>query len=328
MKLRENQQVGRDNVTDLFPRNRNLSDDSDSRCRQLARDIRQLRRRDLIERYPLEWNCFRAMHQRARTGIARVHSDFRRFQDFLLSLGPCPAKNYTVDRINTFDPEYAPGKVRWASKVEQAYNRSSTTMLRHSDGRIKPLAEWAKVSRQKPDTLRKRLERGWTDMEIIRGSRSPISAGDVVRDQTATTGRWPGIVQDERKWESAWRSWDQWTNTKPYYKLSRDEFFLWIATNKFRSLEARLARRFPDQVGDDADPEYTPRKPLTDDPEYLHYRRVYDAMRDVQSRVVLKAHNPLSVVLRKYHQVSNPQAVMDLISAERVADHGAYTPSF
>src|SRR5437868_7123076 len=133
MKTPEIRHRPRTNVADLFPANPGLSDDSDSRRRQLAHDVRHLRRKDLIERYPAEWNCFRGMHQRARTSIAIVHPDLQRFHGFLRVLGPCPSRGYTVDRLDPFDPEYAPGKVRWASKVTQANNRTNTIMLAGSD---------------------------------------------------------------------------------------------------------------------------------------------------------------------------------------------------
>ena len=55
-----------------------------------------------------------------------VHPEFKNFKSFLLHVGPMPTKNATLDRINNSDPEYAPGKVRWADKITQNNNKSDT----------------------------------------------------------------------------------------------------------------------------------------------------------------------------------------------------------
>ena len=327
MKTPEIGHQSRTNVTDLFPQNPSPSDDFDSRQRQLSRDVRHLRRKDLIQRYPAEWNCFRGMKGRARTGAAVVDPSLALFKDFLSVLGPCPAPGWTVDRIDPFDPEYAPGKVRWASKVTQANNRTNTMMLTGSDGRVRPIAEWARVTRQKPDTLRKRYERGWTDIEIIAGKRSLIHGDGDANDNVPTrrTGKWQPIFADERKWEAAWKA----LTAQPHYKsLTRDQFMLWVLTNECRYRLGRLERRFPEQIGEGADPDYGPKPPLTDDPQYQWFIQVCSEQRTVQSRVPLAPNDLLSALCRRSGGVRSAEDVHRLIVGERDARRQAYIPPF
>lgn len=87
--------------------------------------IQRLTKMELRARYKSEATAHRNMKGRAKTKGAVIHPEFHKFEDFLRHLGPCPANRATVDRINNSDPEYAPGKVRWADK------RSMACSLRH-----------------------------------------------------------------------------------------------------------------------------------------------------------------------------------------------------
>ena len=64
------------------------------------------------------------MKQRKKRG-AIISIEFNKFRNFLMHLGPGEDKNYTLDRINNDDPEYAPGKVKWRDKYAQNNNKGN-----------------------------------------------------------------------------------------------------------------------------------------------------------------------------------------------------------
>ena len=76
----------------------------------------------------MKTRCYNERHPTYRRYGARGitidpvwEKDFRAFASYI---GPRPSKDYTVDRINASGP-YAPGNVRWASKLTQAENRNN-----------------------------------------------------------------------------------------------------------------------------------------------------------------------------------------------------------
>lgn len=127
----------------------------------------------LKKNYPSEWDSFRNMKQRVKYAGGEVHPAFGSFQSFLEVMGEKPDSQATLDRIDPTDPEYAPNKVRWASKKVQANNRTNTIYL-DFDGVRRPLTDWASRTHTNPDTLRRRYERGWTHKEAITGERDVI----------------------------------------------------------------------------------------------------------------------------------------------------------
>ena len=135
-------------------------------------DCAKLRAMALRKKYKAEAKCHSKMLERAETHGRTIHHQFRKFRDFLAAVGPQPCAGATIDRIDNNDPEYAPGKVRWADKRTQSNNRSSTLLFQSSDGGKITATQLAHLQAVCPSTIRKRLERGWTDAEIVFGKRS------------------------------------------------------------------------------------------------------------------------------------------------------------
>jgi hypothetical protein len=113
------------------------------------------------------------MKQRAKEHGKTVSPAISEFRDFLLLIGPMPQPGMTLDRIDNDDPEYAPGKVRWATKRVQNNNKSDTRVYVLSANGMKFTAsQLAEHFGLTTDAIRKRGDCGWTDDEIILGRRA------------------------------------------------------------------------------------------------------------------------------------------------------------
>lgn len=136
---------------------------------------------ELRQRYPHEANSHKNMLSRRKTHGAIVHPDFLDFGSFLRIMGPMPAKKATLDRIDNTDPEYAPGKVRWADKKTQNSNKSDTIIIHDAQtDQSYSVSQLAKLQSVPADTIRKRKARGWTDAEIITGTKAkPVSSSQL-----------------------------------------------------------------------------------------------------------------------------------------------------
>ncbi|QCI64580.1 hypothetical protein [Phreatobacter stygius] len=133
-------------------------------------DSKSLTATALREKYPSTYTSWRNMKQRRKAG-AIIDPRLEAFSDFLALVGPRPSRDHTLDRIDPRNPTYAPKLVRWLDAKGQANNRQTTIIL-EVDGQAKPLAVWAEVTGQRPDTLRSRHAKGWSDHEVLSGRKS------------------------------------------------------------------------------------------------------------------------------------------------------------
>ena len=143
----------------------------------LLHDLGNMSTMALRAKYAGEANTHRNMLQRVKTCGAVVHPAFRSFPDFLRLVGPKPTSRATLDRIDNHDPEYAPGKVRWADKTTQNRNKGDSRIFTClSTGRSYTASQLAAKQGVSPAAIRKRRRQGWTDGEIIAGERAALVA--------------------------------------------------------------------------------------------------------------------------------------------------------
>lgn len=152
----------------------------------LLHDLGTLSTMALRAKYAGEANTHRNMLQRVKTCGAVVHPAFRSFAEFLRLVGPKPTSRATLDRIDNHDPEYAPGKVRWADKTTQNRNKGDSLIFTcPNTGRNYTASQLAAKQGVSPTAIRKRRRQGWTDGEIITGERASTVAVTVTEPKPA-----------------------------------------------------------------------------------------------------------------------------------------------
>jgi hypothetical protein len=93
-----------------------------------------------------------------------VFSEWHEFEKFADALGPRPPK-HTIERIDN-DKGYEPGNVRWATRREQANNRSNNVFIEWKGEKI-TLAQAADIAGISVPALRMRLKIGWSIKEAL-----------------------------------------------------------------------------------------------------------------------------------------------------------------
>lgn len=91
--------------------------------------------------------------------------DFEVFCTWAVANGYRPG--LTLDRMRNANGPYAPWNCRWVSRKDQAYNRTTNHPLRASDGRIRTVVQWSKLTGIPESTIRKRLSLGWSVDEAV-----------------------------------------------------------------------------------------------------------------------------------------------------------------
>lgn len=113
-------------------------------------------------------------HRYGARGIrvcARWEADF---MNFLTDMGRRPSKEHSIERIDN-NGSYEPDNCRWATRSEQARNRTSSRFITIGDD-TKTLAEWAEVGGISVSAAHARLKAGWNEYDAffkpVRGTAS------------------------------------------------------------------------------------------------------------------------------------------------------------
>lgn len=90
----------------------------------------------------------------------KVCERWQRFENFFEDMGVRPSSKHEINRINN-DGDYEPSNCEWATRLEQARNK--TTSIRLTLGtQTLTLPEWAEKLGMKRTTLARRLSLGWS----------------------------------------------------------------------------------------------------------------------------------------------------------------------
>lgn len=138
----------------------------------LEADLRELGSWALRRKYKKESSTHANIKRRCKLAYERgdasprLADEWSDFRAFLRDVGRAPTPTHSIDRIDYDDPEYGPGKVRWATKAEQTANRRNTRYITYRGERV-PLSGWVRHHGLVYKTVHAALSRGATPEEIL-----------------------------------------------------------------------------------------------------------------------------------------------------------------
>lgn len=87
------------------------------------------------------------------------------YRNFLDDMGVRPSKLHSIDREDN-NGNYEPGNCRWVLRKVQNNNTRSNRLI-EVNGEVKTLAQWADSTGLEYDTIRGRLDRGWSPERAV-----------------------------------------------------------------------------------------------------------------------------------------------------------------
>lgn len=145
---------------------RNLRNGASKSCGCFKKDYPSRRTHGKSKNSP-EYRCWAHLIQRCENAADNRYETYgergiqvcerwrNSFEAFLEDMGRRPSPNHSIDRIDN-DRDYEPANCRWATRIEQANNKTTSQTLTHN-GETKTIAEWAVEYGLKYHTLYRRV---------------------------------------------------------------------------------------------------------------------------------------------------------------------------
>jgi hypothetical protein len=95
----------------------------------------------------------------------KVCEDWHKFNNFFNDMGEPPTPRHSIERINN-DGNYEPGNCKWATRKEQANNRSDNILIEFN-GQKKTVAQWSDQFSMSRTMLYQRIHRGIYPPELF-----------------------------------------------------------------------------------------------------------------------------------------------------------------
>jgi len=143
------------------------------------------------------------------------------FEGFWEDMGEMPEPNMELDRIDN-DGNYCKDNCRWANRKEQTRNRGGAraTRMYTFNGKTMCIADWAKEINIRPQSLQKRLNKGWPlDLALNPEKRDGSPEKRVLKPESAIKGK--TIRRSNSKFitiDSITKTYSEWEKEKGFSK--------------------------------------------------------------------------------------------------------------
>lgn len=88
------------------------------------------------------------------------------FQTFLRDMGHRPSQSHSIDRFPDNNGPYSPENCRWATRIEQARNRSTNCLITFR-GHTLTIQEWSERSGIHKSVIQWRFRHGWSPQRTL-----------------------------------------------------------------------------------------------------------------------------------------------------------------
>jgi hypothetical protein len=144
--------------------------------------------------------CYKKNHESYKNyggrGIRVCDRWLESFENFIEDMGMKPSPELSLDRFpNNETGNYELSNCRWGTNEQQNTNRRNNRRIEYN-GDVKTVSQWAKIFNIKFNTLRERLELGWSIKDALEKPLICIESGRGKKNLIL----YKGVEQSTRKW--------------------------------------------------------------------------------------------------------------------------------